>query len=162
MPANPPETIGGVELVERLRGHALALQVHERYHEDKPSGLTNADAVSYAGLLTEAANALSRIPALPSEGEVERLTQVILNEARDKGADSPVDHGDAEQIARAAITALRASDGEAERRGMERAAAIVEADAADWRTIGTEDAEHIARVLDKNLSDIRTAMEDRP
>jgi len=48
-------------LVEhRLPIHAAGLQEHERYPAGDPSGLTNADCVSYAGLLREALSLIER------------------------------------------------------------------------------------------------------
>jgi len=49
------------ELVRRLEVHAIGLAECGRYASGKLSGLTNADAVSYAGLLQEAATAIRAI-----------------------------------------------------------------------------------------------------
>jgi hypothetical protein len=48
-------------------------------------------------------------PAAPVD-VVERVTIAIQREATDKGADSPVDYGDAEQLAIAAIAAITKPD----------------------------------------------------
>lgn len=53
----------------------------------------------------------TRAPAEMDEPTVERLIEVVLCEAREKGADSPVDYGDAEQIVRAVLAALPAPPG---------------------------------------------------
>lgn len=49
-------------LVNRLTAHSMGLIEHERYDEGAPSGLTNADAVSYGKLLREVIAALTAVP----------------------------------------------------------------------------------------------------
>jgi hypothetical protein len=47
------------------------------------------------------------VPPKPDKAEVvELLTRIVVKEARENGADSPVDYGDAEQIVRALLSAL--------------------------------------------------------
>jgi hypothetical protein len=56
-------------MLHRLRGHASGLRVNARYDPAKPSGLTNADAVSYAGFLDEAADLIEGLALIPSGAE---------------------------------------------------------------------------------------------
>lgn len=44
---------------------------------------------------------------MADESMIERLTQVVLTEARENGADSPVDYGDAEQIVKAVLRSMK-------------------------------------------------------
>ncbi len=68
---------------------------------------------------------------------LEALTIVVMNEARDKGADSPVDYGDAEQIAKAVIFAWPSPTTDsltADAAAVREAAAKVAERDVDWTT----------------------------
>lgn len=79
--------------------------LRERVAECDRNGFTGFFNI---GIYVDEAKALLATPhPAPERVElVEKVTQAILREAREFGADSPVDRGDAEQLARAAIALL--------------------------------------------------------
>lgn len=85
----------------------------------------------------------TRAPAEMDEPTVERLIEVVLCEAREKGADSPVDYGDAEQIVRAVLAALPAPPGTTRAPADLRSALEAETETRFWSIV---DGEGIAAV----------------
>lgn len=71
--------------------------------------LTSAQVGHFNSVLVGVRAALASTPTVSADleqREVDRLTEVVLHEARENGAVTPVDAGDAEQIVRAILAAL--------------------------------------------------------